>query len=460
MKPQSNKVVKYKRPSRFHFITVVFGAILVYLVVQLVGYLTHNNIQVFEVEPPITSSVDSSYTGIITRTETNYYMDTAGYTNYYIREGKKVRIGSTVMTIDTTGEYSKLLAGIYANGVEMNEDALASIKSALETASQNFSAMDMEEISEQKYYINASVMEMLNVSAKEQLEAQGAAAGFTEIKASSSGFIMYQTDNYGDLTPESVTMDCLNQRNWKKEISQPGEFQEAGQFAYKCIADDSFVITFPISEEDKALYGEQQYLRVRLDDIGVSVNGAFSIITSPDDVQMGVVQLSKYGSSYLDQRYIDFSIVEKEITGLKVPISAVLEQNFFAIPKEYLTKGGEKSVNGVNKQVDGSNTAFISTAIMGETETQYFIDSDEIQQGDIIRKPDSTEQYTIGETAAVTGVYNVNQGYCVFQTANILGTTDDERYYIVNSSGTNGISAYDRIVLDASQATEGTILYE
>ena len=117
------------------------------------------------------------------------------------------------MTIDTTGEYSKLLAGIYANGVEMNEDALASIKSALETASQNFSAMDMEEISEQKYYINASVMEMLNVSAKEQLEAQGAAAGFTEIKASSSGFIMYQTDNYGDLTPESVTMDCLDQRN-------------------------------------------------------------------------------------------------------------------------------------------------------------------------------------------------------------------------------------------------------
>ena len=65
MKPQSNKVVKYKRPSRFHFITVVFGAILVYLVVQLVGYLTQNNIQVFEVEPPITSSVDSSYTGII-----------------------------------------------------------------------------------------------------------------------------------------------------------------------------------------------------------------------------------------------------------------------------------------------------------------------------------------------------------------------------------------------------------
>src|SRR5699024_12221720 len=75
------------------------------------------------------------------------------------------------------------------------------------------------------------VMEMLNVSAKEQLEAQGAAAGFTEIKASSSGFIMYQTDNYGDLTPESVTMDCLDQRNWKKEMSQPGEFQEAGQFA-------------------------------------------------------------------------------------------------------------------------------------------------------------------------------------------------------------------------------------
>ena len=95
-----------------------------------------------------------------------------------------------------------------------------------------------------------------------------------------------------------------------------------------------------------------------------------------------------------------------------------------------------------------------------EKRNTIFIDSDEIQQGDIIRKPDSTEQYTIGETAAVTGVYNVNQGYCVFQTANILGTTDDERYYIVNSSGTNGISAYDRIVLDASQATEGTILYE
>lgn len=459
MKQRSNKVVKYKRPSRFHFVSVVFGAIFIYLIVQIVGYLTQKTIQVFEVGAPITYSVDSTYRGIITRTETNYYMDTAGYTNYYIREGKKVRVGSTVLTIDTTGEYSKLLAGIYASGVEMDKDSLASIKSALENTSQNFSAMDMEKVTEQKYYINASVMEMLNVSAKEQLEKEGNISGFTMIQAPTSGFIMYQTDNYGDLTPENVTMECLEEKNWKKEISHPGELQEVGQFAYKCIADDSFAITFPISEEDAQLYADKQYLRIRLDDLGISVNGAFSIITSPDNIQMGVIRLSKYGSSYLDQRYIQFSIVEKNITGLKVPVSATLEKNFFVIPKEYLTKGGEKSVNGVNKQT-GDTVTFVGTVLMGENETQYYIKADDIQAGDIIIKPDSTEQYTIGETAVVTGVYNVNQGYCVFERADILGITDDGGYNIVTGSGTNAISAYDRIVLDASQATEDTILYE
>ncbi len=459
MKRQSSKVVKYKRRSRFHFVSIVFGAILIYLIVQIIGYLTQKKIQVFEVDMPTTYSVDSSYTGIITRTETNYYMDTAGYTNYYVREGKKVRVGATVLTIDTTGEYSKLLAGIYASGLEMDEDSLASIKSVLENTSQNFSAMDMETISEQKYYINASVMEMLNVSAKDQLEQEGNISGFTMVQAPTSGFIMYQTDNYGDLTPENVTMECLNEENWKKEISHPGELQEAGKFAYKCIADDSFSITFPISEEDEKLYADKQYLKVRLDDIGVSVNGAFSIITSPDNVRMGVVHLSKYGSSYLDQRYIQLSIVEKNITGLKIPVSAALEKKFFVIPKEYLTKGGEKSVNGVNKQ-DGDGVTFVGTAIMGESDTQYYIDSENIQAGDVIIKPDSTEQYTIGETAAVTGVYNVNQGYCVFKRADILGTTDDGGYYIVDGSGTNAITAYDRIVFDVSKVTEETILYE
>ncbi|MGN0397112.1 MAG: HlyD family efflux transporter periplasmic adaptor subunit [Candidatus Fimimorpha sp.] len=459
MKQRSNKVVKYKKPSRFHFVGIVFGAIFLYLIVQLVGYLTKKNIQVFQVETPIAYALDSSYEGIITRTETNYYMGTPGYINYYIQEGKKVRVGSTVLTIDSTGEYSKLLAGIYASGVEMNEASLASIKSSLETASQNFDGMNMEKVSEQKYYINASVMEMLNVSAKEQLEQQGTISGYAKVEAPTSGFIMYQTDNYGDLTPESVTMECLDEKNWKKEISHPEELQETGMFAYKCIADDAFAITFPISEKDAKLYGEKDHLKVYLDDVGTSVNGEFSIITSPDNVQMGVIRLSKYGSSYLDQRYIKFHIVEKNISGLKIPVSSIVEKQFFVIPKEYLAEGGERLVNGVNK-TDGTNTTFVGTAIIVETDTQYCIDSDEIQAGDVIVNPATAEQYTISEMESVTGVYNVNQGYCIFQRTDILTMTDDGEYYIVNNGGVNGITAYDRIVFDASQAAENTILYE
>ncbi len=102
----------------------------------------------------------------------------------------------------------------------------------------------------------------------------------------------------------------------------------------------------------------------------------------------------------------------------------------------------------------------MGTAIIVETDTQYCIDSDEIQAGDVIVNPATAEQYTISEMESVTGVYNVNQGYCIFQRTDILTMTDDGEYYIVNNGGVNGITAYDRIVFDASQAAENTILYE
>jgi len=55
------------------------------------------------------------------------------------------------------------------------------------------------------------------------------------------------------------------------------------------------------------------------------------------------------------------------------------------------------------------------------------------------------------------GVYNINNGYTVFEVVTILDSVDE--YHIVKIED-NGLSLYDRIVLDASKVSENQIIFQ
>ena len=165
--------------------------------------------------------------------------------------------------------------------------------------------------------------------------------------------------------------------------------------------------------------------------------------------------------TFCTDRFIDIELILEDEEGLKIPNSSIVEKEFFIVPKEYVTQGGNSNSYGVMKETyleDGSaSTEFIETTIYNETETDYYLDDMVLRIGDYIIKPESTEKYAISKRGSLTGVYNINKGYADFKQINILYQNDE--YSIVKSNTQYGLSVYDYIVLDASTVEDDEFIY-
>lgn len=166
--------------------------------------------------------------------------------------------------------------------------------------------------------------------------------------------------------------------------------------------------------------------------------------------------------TFCTDRFIDIELILEDETGLKIPNSAIIEKEFFIVPKEYVTKGGNSSNYGVMLETYGEDgtatTEFIETNIYGETEEEYYLDDMILRIGNYIIKPESTEKYAISKRGSLTGVYNINKGYADFKQINVL--YDNDEYSIVKSNTQYGLSVYDYIVLDATTVEEDEFIYE
>ena len=163
---------------------------------------------------------------------------------------------------------------------------------------------------------------------------------------------------------------------------------------------------------------------------------------------------------------MNFEISADTTTGLKIPKTAVTQKQFYLIPEDYVTQGGDSTSDGFMKETyseqDGSSTiVFVPATIYNSKDGYYYIevsDDGDIKAGDYLVKPGSTERFQVGQTASLDGVYNINRGYAVFRQVEIL--TSNDEYYIVEKGTRYGLSVYDHIVLDASTVTEGAIIYQ
>lgn len=461
---QRPKKKKKKSTNSINFTTVVFLLIFIYLAVQIFISFSKDKIGIYEVEAATKSSVVSSYDGLITRDETIVTLPDRGYINYYIREGDKTGVGNTIYSIDETGDYARELAEKYKDATSLSASSLSMIKetlveSAIRTAGNDLSAMYSD-----KVLLSSIVFDSFYLSASNDINETNDNITFTKVSADRSGFVLFQKDAEGleGLKPEDIVPDTFKMAN-NIVIKQSGELQEKGDFAYKLVRDDSFTITFPITEADAKAYQDKKYIRIYLEKANVSVNGAFSITTASDDEHtlMGHIELSKYGSLYLKDRHIAFRIAEANVEGFKIPTTAVINKDFYVVPKDYLTKAGDANV--VLKQVfheDGTTSIEqVAVSVYATIEDDCYILADSINTGDYIVKPDSQERYPIARQEPLQGVYNVNQGYCQFKKIEIITLTADGGYYIVSPTSTYGINAYDHIVLNANLVVESQIIY-
>lgn len=474
MKSQDDKIINYRgEKHRFNIVSFVFLLILIYLAVQLFFMFTKKAISIYEVQDAAQYSSDPSHTGIITRDESVVTLPESSYVNYCVSEGHKVSVGTTIYTTEDAGYFTDALVSQYSDAQILDESSIVALKNKLVKAAQKDIAFDFSEAYADKSDINITVFDTFLLYATENL---GGLISDDEhcIKTSDSGYIIFRSDSYDTLDAADVTVDMLDKKSCTSTIYSTGEDRKGGDFAYKLVKDDSFEITFEISDYDAVRLSSKSSLKIELSQIGSEVSGALTIRTDEDGKKLATVAVSKYGSAYLTDRYIDFKIVDDNVYGYKIPKSAVLTKDYLVVPAAYVCKNG--SSVGVYKEIAGSGSdstdrnSFISVSVYAKVGNNYYISSSDLNEGDYILYAAENEQtgeyeavaskrYLLSVKAPLTGVYNVNRGFTVFRQIDIIDESDDSSYYIVASDTSYGVSAHDRIILNAELVTESQILY-
>ncbi len=495
------KIVPYRQRQHMNIGMIFFAIIFVYMSFSVYAYMKRDKVQFYEVVEGGIVSV-KSFTGFIIRDETTKYTDRAGDINYYVREGKRAGVGTSIYSIDETGAIAAFKAEHPEAGETLNEEDLLSIKKQLSAFSTSYSDERFNTVYDAKYSLEALVLECSSFSALADLDAMMEQAGvdFQQIRSDQAGVISYAIDHYEELEPSQITEDVFDRTGYVRETPRSGKKVPKDYPAYKIVTSDEWSTVFPLSEEEMGDYEAGNSLRVRFPEKDLELTADFSIIVGGDGKSYGKLDLQKYMVQFLSDRYVQFEIVTKQISGLKIPISAVTDKTFYLVPIDYLAQGGDgdRSTTGFMKEVyseQGTSAVFVPATIYYSTEEFYYIDvseGGELKVGDHLVKPagenvaegsyaapdeigeteaeEDTEasraaraaehggRFQLGASTQLQGVYSINKGYAVFKQIEVLDA--NEEYYTIKKGMSYGLSVYDHILLDASMAEEGKVIYQ
>ena len=282
------------------------------------------------------------------------------------------------------------------------------------------------------------------------------------MNAEDAGIVSYTIDGYEDFQKEKLTSEILQNAQSSVNYAQNGIRVEAGNPLYKIITSSQWEILFPLDEGDAKKMENTTTVNIHFPVNSMDLQGSFSLYRGEDGKIYGDIKLDDYLDYFLDSRFVTFSMQEKEESGLKIPVSSVVNKDFYIVPKEFLRQGPDKSSGFYRQKADGSRE-FLSTDIY-MTDDQYCYlkietnpSAQDIQSGNVLVKESGNASFVVGPRKALEGVYDINRGYAIFHPIQVIEKNDD--YLIVDSHSKNGISVYDHIVLQGNMVTDGQIIY-
>lgn len=462
-KKKKTKVLKYKKRRVPNIGLIVFVAIFAYITIYMVMYFTRDRVSIYEVVYGKNADVtNKTYTALILRDETNVMAETSGYINYYIKSGERVAVGETVYSLDESGKIQEYLAD-YAETLELTEGDYEQIRQYISDFTANYSDNDFSSVYDFKIDLSSLLLEFANMNAiNEKLTEFAGTEGYnyTINQSTKSGIVEYYNDGYEGKLVTDINASDFDNTDYKRKTNTAGSLVEAGTPAYKVINAEQWHVLIPLSADEAAARAEDTRMKIKFTEDGTTVVGDFSVITQ-NDCTFGMVTLDKYMIEYASQRYSEIQIVEDEVEGLKIPKTSIVKKNFFVVPKNFSVIGGDSDETGFSKEVVDENNQktikFIAPEIYYADEENYYIDDENIKKGDILIKNESTETFTIGQTSSLEGVFNVNNGYCVFRRIEKLSESGD--YFLVRTNTSYGLKVYDHIVIDGSMVKEDAVVF-
>ena len=468
MAGKNTKVIKYRKPFHINIGMAVFLVFFIYMVINILSYLTRDRIQIFEVGEVSSVVQDTTYTGLILRSETVTNASSDGFVNMYAREGSRASAGDMVCSVDESGQFAEALTSGISQESSLTSAQLLSLKKKLSGYTASYRPERFSEIYDTKFSLQNQLLGYLGSDTLKRVSELGMdVRSLRPVAASSSGIVEYYIDGMENLTEADLTASKLSDDGYSRHMVASGSEVSSGDPLFKTITDEKWYVYLPLSMDDQIALADQSRVTLFFHDVNLEMKADFSLYTAADGTILGRCELYDYMIQLADKRYATVSIRKSairdlNIKGLKIPKTSVVRKEFYVIPLSYGASGGNNNSVGFYRN-SGNGADFISPSIASRDEEYYYIPIDELEKGTVIRAPGNNESssgsvsYTISTKAVLKGAYCANKGYAVFRPITVLDENAD--YYIVQEGQNYGLAVYDHIILNGEIASDGMMVY-
>lgn len=453
----STNITVFRKKWNINIGIIIFGVVFIYLIVTVLMYLTSNHISSYEVREG-TILKDNAYTGLAIRDEEVIPADQSGYVNYFVTETSKV--GAKTKVYSLSPKRLEFDDSSSSDSQELTAEERDSIYLKTQSFSENYNSNSFSDIYTLKDDISSVLESKSTQSRQVQLEEMISSGtnGLQVFNAQSDGVILYSTDGYEDLTVSDVTADMLSKKDYNSVSLKNNSKVNSGDTVYKLVKNDDWSLVIPLDNDTAKNLADTKSVKVKFTKDQVTERASFKVY-STKNTNLGILTFRTSMVRYAKERYLDVELILEDESGLKIPKSSVTKKDFYLVPENYLTQGGNSKETGVLID-NGSNDAQFKKVDVyyRDTETgMVYLDPNAFDKNTTLIKPNSTETYKLKKTKSLQGVYNINKGYAIFKQIRILCESDE--YYIVESGNDYGLSNYDHIALVGKDVNENDIVY-
>ena len=458
---KGNKIKKYRKPLNLNIGMIIFGGIFIYVIVCVIMYFQTGHIVRYEVQEG-SLAVDNVYRGIIIRDETVMYNQAAGYVDYYARDGERLAKNGLVYIVDETGRLNEEFNTADLGQNTLSNRDLSEFRSEIVNFVHSYDSAYYSSVYDFKNSLKNTVMKLANVNMLANIsEMNGGAVNIINYSyAPFTGIVSYWVDGYEDLRPQDVTAEILDPKNssYEKKQMLSNSLMALNDPVYKLCTSENWSLVIPVDPVRGAKLMEEEYVKVRFLKNQYESWGKVYMLTNADGNSYLRLDFNNSMITFINDRFLEVELIVEDETGLKIPLSSIVQKEFFLIPEDFLIPGGNNGGDSIMRQCyleDGtisSELLEVEVYNYASESKEYYLDSSILNAGDILYKLDGQETYVISKRATLIGVYNMNKGYADFKQVNILYQNDE--YAIVKSNTKYGLNVYDYIVLDAASVTD------
>lgn len=448
----------------------IFILILAYLFIYAIIQMVSHRMSAYRVTyGPLNST--QTFEAITLKDEIIITNQTSGKIQFYAREGNRISKSGLIAGIspytkdveETSSDKKEKTTSIKATESDHSEDIiltsqeLSQIQKSLESFTQNYHPESFGTTYDFKSELQGNIIDFINKEtiATEEEKKEGT-THLEKIMAPDSGLITYQIDGLEGLTKETLTKENFSRANYQVSNARSNEILQSGNKVCKILPYDKWQLAFPLNEQKKALFQDQNYLDVIFLKDNQKAQGYFEIYEGKDG-SYGIITLDSEIYRYITDRYLEIEIHLSKSSGLKIPNSSITSKEFYLVPKSYATRGGSSQRIGfLIKDSKTGEISFQNYPIYYSTQEHYYLDALAIDSKTVFVKPDSTDEFRLERTSNLEGVYNINQGYAIFKHIHVIDQNED--YSIIEVGDMYGLVEFDLIALEGKKVKESQLV--